>query len=107
MNEEFFYREKIFNKVGINRLKKLFPGFENLFKFWYKSDRYKVIQGFKSFLNNKINSLNKNGERLTFTSEQLYNLFLWWEKAPKVCHYCTLPESSLTELQNNPGHINK
>jgi 5-methylcytosine-specific restriction endonuclease McrA len=37
----------------------------------------------------------------------LYNLFQWWEKTPKVCHYCSLPESSLTELQNNPAHINK
>ena len=107
MTEEEFYKKKIFDKVGINQLKQQFPNLENSINLWYKSDRYNKIQNYKSFLTNKLKQMTEDGEDINFNSEQLYNLFQWWEITPKVCFYCTLPENFLEELHNQPGHINK
>lgn len=108
MTKEEFYKKKIFDKVSINQLKKQFPHLENSIKLWYKSDRYNKIQNYKSFLTNKLKQMTVNGEDINFNSDdQLYNLFQWWETTPKVCFYCSLPENSLEELHNQPGHINK
>jgi hypothetical protein len=107
MTEEEFYKKKIFDKVGINQLKQQYPNLENAIKLWYKSDRYNKIQNYKSFLTNKLKQMIEDGEDINFNSDQLYNLFQWWETTPKVCFYCTLPENFLEELHNQPGHINK
>ncbi len=107
MTEEEFYKKKIFDKVGINQLKQQFPNLENSIKLWYKSDRYNKIQNYKSFLTNKLKQMTEDGEDINFNSDQLYNLFQWWETTPKVCFYCALPENFLEELHNQPGHINK
>ncbi len=107
MTEEEFYKKKIFDKVGINQLKKQFPNLVNSIKLWYKSDRYRKIQDYKSFLTNKLKQMIDDAEVINFNSNQLYDLFQWWETTPKVCFYCSLPENSLEELHNQPGHINK
>lgn len=107
MTEEEFYKNKIFNKVGINQLKRQFPDLENSIISWYKSDRYNKIQNYKSFLTNKLKQMTEDGEEINLDSEQLYNLFRWWETTPKVCFYCSLPENALEELRNQPRHINK
>ena len=107
MTEEEFYKKKIFDKVGINLLKKQFPYLEYDINRWYKSNRYNKIQEYKSFLTHKINQLKKNGEDINLNNEQFYSLFKWWETTPKVCYYCSLPENILIELNNQPEHINK
>ncbi len=107
MNEELFYKEKIFFKVSINQLIKRYPAYKDSFDLWYRSDRYNIIQGYKSFLNTKIKLLNKDGKQRNLTSIRLYDLYQWWENTPKVCYYCSLPEFKLIELHNIPGHINK
>jgi hypothetical protein len=107
MTEEEFYKEKIFNKVGIKHLKELFPNLSNTIDKWYGSERYKEIQKRKSFLTNKITQIDYEDEDLHFTNEQLYLFFQWWENTQKSCHYCSLPENELDNLHNQPGHINK
>ncbi len=107
MTEEEFYKEKIFNKCGINKLKSQFPSLINSINFWYKSERYKYIQERKLIFTNKLNQMIEDGEELNFNSEQLYNLFQWWEVTPKICYYCHLPQTVLEEIHNQPGHINK
>lgn len=107
MTEEEFYKEKIFNKVGINQIKRQYPQLANSINLWYKSDRYNKIQNYKSFLTNKLKQMAEEGEDINLDNEQLYRLFQWWETTPKVCYYCSLPENALEELHNQPGHINK
>lgn len=107
MTEEEFYREKIFNKVGINQLKRQFPNVADSIKLWYKSERYNKIQDYKSFLTNKLKQMTEDGEEINLNNQQLYLFFQWWENTPKVCYYCSLPENALEELHNQPGHINK
>ena len=107
MNEEEFYKKKIFDKVGIKQLKQQFPHLENPIKLWYKSDRYNKMQNYKSFLTNKLKQMKEDGEEINFNNEQLYRLFRWWESSPKICYYCSLPENTLEELHSQPRHINK
>ena len=107
MTEEEFYKEKIFNKVGINQLKRQFPHLIDSITRWYKSDRFNKIQDYKTFLTNKLKQMTVDGENINLTTDQLYQLFQWWETTPKVCYYCSLPETALTELHDQPGHINK
>jgi len=107
MIEEEFYKYKIFDKIGINQLKRQFPDLENSIMRWYKSDRYNKIQKYKSFLTNKLKQMTEDGEEINLENEQLYNLFQWWETTPKVCFYCSLPENALEDLHNQTGHINK
>jgi len=107
MTEEQFYKEKIFNKKNLSILKKQFPDKVNSISLWYKSERYKSIQKNKSFLSNKLNLMIQEGEIIDIKKNELYQLFQWYEKTDKNCHYCKLPENLLSELQNLPGHINK
>lgn len=107
MTEEEFYKEKIFNKVGINQLKRQYPQLVNSINTWYKSDRYNKIQNYKSFLTNKLKQMTEEGEVINLDNEELYRLFKWWETTPKICYYCSLPENALEELHNQAGHINK
>lgn len=107
MTEEEFYKEKIFNKVSINKLKEFSPNSSSIIDKCYGSARYKEIQKRKSFLTNKITQIAQEGEELHFTNEQMYLFFHWWENAKKSCHYCSLPESELENLHNQPMHINK
>ena len=108
MTEEEFYKEKIFNKVGKNELKREFPNLINLIDEWSNSERYKYIQNRKSFLTNKLKKqMNQDGEVFNFTNDELYSLFKWWDCTPKVCQYCSLPENLLEELHKQDGHINK
>jgi thioredoxin-related protein len=107
MTEEEFYKKKIFEKIHLKQLNSQFPNLKDSIKQWYKSDRYNKIQDYKSFLTNKINQMNKNGSNISLSNEQLYNLFIWWENTPKVCYYCSLPENTLEEIHQIPGHINK
>lgn len=107
MTEEEFYKEKIFNKVAVTQLKRQFPQKKSLITNWYKSERYKTIQDFKSLMADKFNKLKKRGEMINLTNDQFYLLFQWREQAPKKCYYCSLPEFALFELHNQPCHINK
>lgn len=107
MTEEEFYKLKIFNKISLNVLKREFPNQSNTISLWYKSDRYNIIQNYKSFLTNKLKQIKDNRDVVNFTSEQLYCLFQWWENTPKICYYCSLPENALEELHKQPNHINK
>jgi hypothetical protein len=107
MNEEEFYKKKIFNKIGVKKLKQQFPNLANSISLWYKSDRYSKIQGYKTFLINKLNQIKEEGEDVIMDSQHLYFLFQWWESTPRVCYYCSLPENFLEELHTLPGHINK
>lgn len=107
MTEEEFYKEKIFNNVGINQLKRQFPHLANSITHWYKSDRYNKIQNYKTFLTNKLKRMTGECKDVNLDNQQLYLLFQWWETIPKVCYYCSLPENALEELHNQPGHINK
>jgi hypothetical protein len=107
MTEEEFYKEKIFNKVGIGELKERFPNLSNIINQWFGSSRYKEIQKRKSFLTKKITQIADDEENLYFTNEQLYLFFQWWENTQKICHYCSLPENQLDNLHNQTTHINK
>lgn len=107
MNEEEFYKEKIFNKIGISKLKELYPNSSDDINQWYKSERYKYIQERKSFLSNKINQMIKDGENVSFSNYQMYLFFNWWENQKRICYYCSLPEELLNVLHLLPGHINK
>ncbi len=78
MIEEEFYKLKIFDKVGINQLKRKFPNQLTSILLWYKSDRYNKIQNYKSFLTNKLKQMTKDGEHICLNNEQLYGLFQWW-----------------------------
>jgi hypothetical protein len=107
MNEEEFYKEKIFNKIGIGKLKEMYPKSIHNIDKWYKSEKYKYIQKRKSFLSNKINQIIEEGEDLSFSNDQMYLFFIWWENEPKICYYCHLPEKLLSVLHLMPEHINK
>ncbi|MES2728287.1 MAG: hypothetical protein V4643_14355 [Bacteroidota bacterium] len=109
MTEEEFYKKKIFEKVGVNELKRKFPHLVNLINNWYMSDRYNKIQDSKSFLENKLKRMSEDEdtEEINLNRGQLYSLFQWWETTPKICYYCSLPENILGDLHNQPGHINK
>jgi 5-methylcytosine-specific restriction endonuclease McrA len=107
MTENEFYKRKIFEKSSIKQLRKEFPQLLTEINSWYCSLRYNDVQSYKSFLMNKLKQMSEDDEVIDFSNEELYELFLWWERTPKVCHYCSLPESSLEELHNLPGHINK
>lgn len=107
MTEEEFYKKKIFYKLKLNILKLQYPNLKNSIKLWYRSERYKEIQDYKSFLTNKLKQMSLDGEEIILNNEQLYAYFIWWETSPKICYYCSLPESILEELHNQHGHINK
>ncbi len=107
MTEEEFYKKKIFYKIGINPLKNQFPLLVEKICVWFKSERYRNIQSKKSQLTNKLKQITENGEDIALDTEQLYNLFQWFDTAPKVCYYCKLPENALEELHYQNGHINK
>lgn len=107
MTEEEFYKQKIFNRIGINQLKSQFPNLKKIISGWYQSDRYNKIQNFKSFLKSKLKQIAEEGEINNLTPDQLYLIFQWWDRTPKVCEYCSLTETALEELRCKPGHINK
>jgi hypothetical protein len=107
MTEEEFYKKKIFDKVCITQLKQQFPNLVGSIQLWFKSERYNNIQLKKSQLTNKLKQMTEGGADLMLGNEQLYNLFQWFDTAPKVCYYCSLPENKLEELHNQLGHINK
>jgi hypothetical protein len=107
MSEEEFYKEKIFNKIGIRKLKELYPNSIDNINKWYRSERYKYIQERKLFLSNKIKQIIEDGEDVSFSNHQMYMFFIWWENEKRICYYCNLPENLLTELHVLPGHINK
>lgn len=107
MTEEEFYKKKIFDKVGIIKLKKQFPDLADSIQIWFKSKRYNNIQSKKSQLTNKLKQMTEDGEDVMLDKEQLYNLFQWFDTTPKVCYYCSLQENTLEELHNQQGHINK
>lgn len=107
MTEQEFYREKIFNKAGINQLRSQYPNSISLINLWYKSERYNKIQNFKAFLVNKLKQIEENGDRIILNYELFVSLFEWWEQTPKNCYYCGLPENTLYELNQQVGHINK
>jgi hypothetical protein len=99
--------KNIFDKVGIILLKQKFPHLVNSIQFWFKTERYKYIQSKKSQLTNKLKQMSEDGEDVILDNEQLYNLFQWFDTAPEVCYYCSLPKDTLEELYNQLGHINK
>lgn len=108
MTEEEFYKLKIFNKVSIRQIRRDYPNFIQLIKNWYKSERYSEIQYLKNFLSNKLKQQSNDAEtEFDITKEQLYDLFQWYVRTPKICEYCGLPENKLEELHNIPKHINK
>lgn len=108
MTEEEFYKLKIFYKVSLRQIKRDYTNFIELIKKWYKSERYSEIQDLKNFLSNKLKQQCKNSNfEFSYTNEQLYDLFQWYESAPKICAYCGLPENKLEELNKLPNHINK
>jgi hypothetical protein len=107
MTEEEFYKKKIFDKIGINSLKIQFPHLVEEIRVWFRSERYGFIQSRKSQLTNKLKQMSEYGEEIAFDNEQLYNLFQWFDSAPKVCYYCSLPEDTFEELHYQTGHINK
>ena len=108
ITEEEFYKEKIFKKIPKNDLKRLHPNQSGDIENWYRSDRYKKIQDYKSFLLTKFKTImTSEKEVLVLSPEQFYELFCWWEKQPEKCFYCSLPESDLEILHNQDGHINK
>jgi|GEM_PF-2495597 len=107
MTEEEFYKKKIFYKIGINPLKNQFPHLVQEIRVWFKSERYRNIQSKKSQLTNKLKQMVEHGEDIALDTEQIYNLFQWFDSAPKVCYYCSLPENALEELHYQTGHINK
>lgn len=107
MTEEQFYKEKIFNKVRINQLKRQFPESANAINLWYKSDRYNCIQYNKLFLASKLKQMTEDGREIKLDEKHLYLLHQWWEHTPKICYYCSLPEAMLDELHRQPEHINK
>lgn len=108
ITEEEFYKEKIFNKVGINTLKQQYPQQVLQIDLWYGSNRYKEIQKRKSFLKAKLDQASEIEEvKIELSNDKIYELFLWWERQFKVCYYCKLPEAELERLHNQPGHINK
>lgn len=108
MTEEEFYKLKIFYKVSIRQIKHDYTNFIELIKKWYQSERYSEIQERKQFLSNKLKQQSENSNfEFSFTNEQLYNLFQWYERTPKICAYCSIPEKKLIELNKLPNHINK
>jgi hypothetical protein len=107
MTEEEFYKKKIFDKIKLHQLKLQYPNLKNSIELWYMSSRYKEIQKYKSFLKNKLKQMLVDVVDINLNNEQLYAYFIWWESSPKVCYYCSLPESILDELHNQQGHINK
>jgi len=107
MTEEEFYKEKIFNKFGINQLKRQYPNSINSINSWYQSERYRRIQTFKAFLTNKLKQIEENGEKISLNYDLFVRLFQCWQETPKICYYCALPESLLYELNQQVGHINK
>jgi 5-methylcytosine-specific restriction endonuclease McrA len=102
MTEIEFYKKKIFDKVSITQIKTQHPDFLDSINNWYKSDNYKKIQKYKSYLTHKFKQIPEN-----LNNDELYNIVIWMYNTPKVCYYCSLPESTLEELHNQQGHRNK
>jgi hypothetical protein len=46
-------------------------------------------------------------DSFNITGVFLYEFFNWYENEAKNCFYCELEESSLEELHQQHGHINK
>ncbi len=108
LTREEFFKQKIFYKQKLSEIKHKFPSQKFEIHNWYKSDDYKNIQDYKSFLSTKLKQVLKYDERICDLSNQLlYDFYLWWQRTPKKCHYCKLPESSLQILRELPEHVNK
>ncbi len=102
MTEIEFYKKKIFDKVSITQIKTQYPDSLDSIKNWEKSDNYKKIQKYKSNLTHKFKQIQVN-----LNNDELYKIVIWMYNTPKVCYYCSLPESTLEELHNQQGHRNK
>lgn len=107
ISEEEFYEEKIFNKVQISQLRRKFPNQTKLINDWYRSERFKSIQSFKSFLTNKLKQVDKAKERINITNELLYRIYQRLGTHPKKCYYCSLPESELESIEKISVYKNK
>ena len=79
-----------------------------LINSWYCSEKYNEIQKFKSFIQAKFKQI-KTTENISveLSNDEVYELFEWYEKQPKNCYYCNLPESELENLHSMNGHVNK
>jgi hypothetical protein len=71
ITEAEFYKEKIFNKVGINEIRSKYPNQLDQINEWYKSEKYKALQKYKSFMNVKF----KQGKPVN--EKELYEFYQW------------------------------
>jgi 5-methylcytosine-specific restriction endonuclease McrA len=103
MNEDEFYKRKIFLKEDLKTLREVFGKFN--VDAWYNSNKYKNIQTKKGVFQQKF----RNGTDINqiVTPSLLYELYLWWDSVKKECIYCGLKEADLERLHLLPKHINK
>jgi hypothetical protein len=108
MTENEFYKKKIFYSESIIKIRKEHKNQKNDIDLWYRSDRYVELQEIKNKFNTKLNQLKERDKiKLKLEKDSLYEMTIWYLNADKECRYCKLPQSELTNLHTQPGHINK
>ena len=108
LTKEDFFKRKIFFKEGVPALRKKYPNQVQSINLWYMNAEYVKIQDQKSFFEQKLKAaLDIDGEAIQVTDQFIFDLYTWWSNVDAVCHYCGISESVLSQLHEQPRHINK